>query len=122
MAPRVLVAEDDPELLDTIAEVFDRFGAEVVRADSGAELVMRIVESGPFDLVITDVSMPWASGLEVMGSARFAGVSAPIVIITALMDPTLPERVRELGGEAVLLRKPFDLEELESIAVRLIGR
>jgi DNA-binding response OmpR family regulator len=118
---RILVADDDTELLGTIATALERAGAEVVRAESGAELLERIADEEPFGLVITDVAMPWLNGLYALHSARTVGHETPVIVMTALKDDRLPDQVRALGQNAVLLRKPFSLEDLESAALRLLS-
>ncbi len=118
---RVLVADDDPELLDVVAEGLTRLGADVIRARNGAELIDRLAENGPFDLVVTDIAMPWMTGLRAIHAARTAGVGTPVIIMTALRDEGLSARVEALGGNAALLNKPFDLTDLESIAVSLLA-
>lgn len=118
---RILVADDDAELLGTIATALERAGAEVVRAESGAELLERIADEQPFALVITDVAMPWLNGLYAMHSARNVGDRTPVIVMTALKDDRLTDQVRSLGRNAMLLRKPFSLEDLESAALRLLS-
>jgi CheY-like chemotaxis protein len=117
---RILVADDDVALLDVIAEVLEQRGAQVMRARSGAELIESIGDAGPFDLVITDVSMPWMSGLQAMHSARTAGMSTPVIVMTALRDEHLDAQVQLLGHDAVLLRKPFTLNTLCTTAAELL--
>jgi len=119
---RVLVADDDPELLDVVAEGLAHLGAQVIRASNGAELIDRLAENGPFDLVVTDIAMPWMTGLRAIHAARTAGVGTPVIVMTALRDEGLAARVKALGGNAVLLEKPFDLADLESIAKKLLAR
>ena len=46
----------------------------------------------------------------------------PVIVMTALRDEGLSAQVEALGGNAVLLKKPFDLADLESIAARLLAR
>lgn len=118
---RVLVADDDPQLLDAVSEAFARMDAHVVRASSGADLIEQLATAGPFDLVVTDISMPWMSGLQAIRSTRAAGLATSVIVMTALTDPRIPAQVQSLGGNAVLLRKPFDLSELESAAARLLS-
>ncbi len=119
--PRVLVADDDPGLLEAIVDYFDELGADVVRAENGAELLARLAEQEPIDLIVTDISMPWMNGLHVVAAARHAGVGAPVIVMTALDDARLDEKIEELGQRVVLLRKPFDLDELEATAVELLS-
>ncbi len=118
---RILVADDDPELLDAVAEALADLGADVVSAGSGAELIEKLADEGPFALVVTDIAMPWMSGLQAMATARTAGVGAAVIVMTALRDERIPAQVRALGRRAVLLRKPFDLSDLESVAATLLG-
>ena len=107
------MADDDPELLASIAEALENCGATVTSANNGGELLETLGERDPFDLVVTDISMPWMTGLQAMQSTRYAGLTTPTVVITALRDEQIPDRVRALGSNAVLLHKPFDLEALE---------
>jgi CheY-like chemotaxis protein len=117
---RVLVADDDALLLSAVVEAFTQFGADVTPAASGAELIDALAGEGPFDLVVTDVSMPWMNGLRAMRTARAAGVGTAVILMTALQDKNLEREVRALGGQAMLLRKPFALTDLESAAMRVL--
>ena len=56
--------------------------------------------------------MPWTTGLQAMHSVRTAGLSTPIVVMTALRDPKIAEQVGALGRGATLLYKPFGIERL----------
>ena len=117
---RVLVADDDPDLLDAIVEVLTRAGAEVFQARDGAQLIDRLAEQGPFDLVVTDIAMPWMTGLGAMRAARLAGLGTSLIVMTALRDASIPAGVKALGG--ILLRKPFDSAELEAAATELLAK
>jgi CheY-like chemotaxis protein len=120
MSSKVLVADDDPGMLELVAEALERPGVTVLRAENGGELLERLADEGPFDLIVTDVSMPWMSGLQVANSARTAGVRTPVVVITATKDPTLDQQVAALGSNARLLRKPFVLDDLEAAVGSLL--
>jgi DNA-binding response OmpR family regulator len=118
---RVLVADDDPQLLEAVCDALDRMDADVVRASTGADLIEQLATAGPFDLVVTDVSMPWMSGLQAMRSTRAAGLATSVIVMTALTDQRIPAQVKSLGENAVLLRKPFELSELQSAASMLLS-
>ena len=118
----MLVADDDPLLLSTVTDALTHVGATVAPAASGAELIERLANEGPFDLVVTDVSMPWMSGLQAMHAIRTAGLSTPVIVMTALPDERIPSQVRALGDNAMLLRKPFDLHHLVNAATTLLER
>ena len=118
---RVLIADDDPDVLAAVAESLEQLDANVVRANSGTELIDRLADSGPFDLVVTDVAMPWMTGVSAMRAARTAGLRMPTIVMTALSDETIPVAVKRLGQDVTLLRKPFEIQELESMAEKLLA-
>jgi CheY-like chemotaxis protein len=120
-SPRILVADDDPNMLESVADALEGIGAHVTRAHSGSELIESF-ERGPFDLIVTDISMPWMSGLQAMHSVRTAGLITPVIVMTALDDARLADQVRTLGRDAVLMRKPFALAELEHTARTMLAR
>jgi DNA-binding response OmpR family regulator len=62
------------------------------------------------------------SGLQAMRSTRAAGLATPVIVMTALSDPRIPDQVKSLGGNTVFLRKPFAASELEAAAAVLVGQ
>lgn len=118
---RVLVADDDPDMLAAVSDALASLGFDVLGVENGAGLIDRLAMDGPFDLIVTDISMPWMDSLKTLRSIRTAGVTTPVVVMTALTDEQIPARVQALGANAVLLRKPFGLDELASAAQRLIA-
>jgi DNA-binding response OmpR family regulator len=118
--PRVLVAEDDPEMRNTVADALALRGYGVVRAESGAEFVDQLANEGPFDLIVTDVSMPWMDGLKAIRLMRTAGLATPVIVMTALRDQKIPTEVQALG-RTILLRKPFELDELDAAVATLMS-
>ena len=118
---RILVADDDPEWLEVVTRALTNWGAKVTAADSGAELIEHLANDSPFDLVITDVAMPWMTGVRAIHAARTAGLGTPVIVMTALRDAWIPARVAALGTNSALLRKPFALADLESLAARLLA-
>jgi len=111
---RVLIADDDTELRELIADAIAALGADVVCAASGGELEDELTSGRPFDVVVTDVTMPVRTGLEVMQWARSTGIVCPIVVMTALRDDQTTAQVEALGAHVVLLHKPFSRRALHS--------
>ena len=116
---RVLVADDDAEMLTAVSEAMASLGFDVLSVDSGAGLIDCLANDGPFDLIVTDISMPWMDSLKALRSIRSAGITTPVIVITALTDVQIPNRVQALGANAILLRKPFDFDELAAAAQRM---
>jgi len=88
--PRVIVAEDDPDLRAVIVTALRGMGYEPVEARSGAELLDQLSDAllsgdpsrGP-DLVISDVRMPGLTGLGILTGLRQASWSRPFILMTA---------------------------------------
>jgi CheY-like chemotaxis protein len=117
---RVLVADDDPDLLQQVLASLTDAGAEAVGAASGAELLERLAEEGPFDLVITDLSMPWFTGFQVTHSVREAGLEIPVIVMTGHRGAALRDQVRSLGARVALLEKPFDAATLRAAVAHML--
>ena len=113
------MADDDTDMLTAVSEALVSLGFDVLSVDSGAGLIDCLATDGPFDLIVTDISMPWMDSLKALRSIRAAGVTTPVIVITALTDAQIPNRVQALGANAILLRKPFDLDELAAAARRM---
>jgi len=122
----VLLADDDDAMRTMIAEVLRGDGYEVREARDGEELwslLLSELEDGPVHrpgMVISDIRMPGASGLEVLKALRACNQSMPVVLTTAFGDEGTHAEAEELGAE-LLLDKPFDLAELRMVVRILIG-
>jgi CheY-like chemotaxis protein len=114
----VLVADDDPVMLASVSQAMETLGYEVTRAEDGDEFLQHVAEHGPFTLLVTDVSMPWMTGLQVAHSVRAAGVETPVIVMTGLAISAA--HVATLGQHAQLLRKPFDLRQLRAAVEQLV--
>lgn len=122
----VLLADDDDELRSVIAEVLRSDGYEVIEARNGEELwalLLSELEDGPVHrpgVVICDIRMPGASGLEILRALRACNKSMPVVLTTAFGDEATHAEAESLGAE-LLLDKPFDLAELRVVVRILLG-
>jgi len=106
----VLVVDDDPAVLDTVADGLSVAGYRALRATNGAAAVEMVRTLRP-DLVILDVSMPRMDGFAVLERLRGAGQGVPVIVLTARHDRD--DRVKGLRlGADDYVTKPFGLEEL----------
>jgi CheY-like chemotaxis protein len=119
MSAYVLVVDDDPSILNLIAEILLGEGYRVTAARSAAEALRSIAHETPAVLV-TDLMMPIMDGRTLVEACRTAlqTASMPILLMSAAF-PAYLESVSSLGVHA-LLAKPFDLFELLAIVARLI--
>ena len=83
MAKTVLVVDDDPTQRRLVQAVLDREGYAVVHAESGGEAIDRLTKGGGADVVLLDMVMPRMSGLECLAELRTAGVTTPVIVLTA---------------------------------------
>jgi len=83
MAKTVLVVDDDPTQRRLVQAVLDREGYAVVHAESGGEAIDRLTKGGGADVVLLDMVMPGMSGLEALAEIRTAGVTTPVIVLTA---------------------------------------
>jgi len=120
---RVLLAEDDPALLELMSSALRTEGFEVIEASDGLELLARLEQlvrwrrevDAPF-AIVSDIRMPGLSGLEVLALLRRASWVTPVILISGFADHEACDEAEALGATAVLA-KPFDLDELRD-AVR----
>ncbi len=119
-APRILVADDDPDIRGELASALSDDGFLVVEAADGNELLDLVVHAVAdpsarpfFDAIVTDVKMPGFSGLDVLTAMRSRTARVPVLVITAFGDERTIRIAESLGAVAVF-RKPFDLEDLRT--------
>ncbi len=115
---KILVAEDERNLREGIAEAFRDAGHEVVEACDGNQ-ALGLLEEQVFDLVITDYKMPGCDGLDVLRRARMISESIAVIMMTAY--GTVEGAVQAMRcGAYDYIQKPFNLEELEIKAERAL--
>ncbi len=108
---KILVAEDEPMLLKTIELKLRKEGYEVIATADGREAIAKLTESEP-DMVITDIMMPYASGLEIVSVVRQQiKRKIPIIILSAMEQEKVVMEAFELGADDYIT-KPFSLNEL----------
>ena len=109
-AGRVLVAEDDKSVRDSLVRALTFEGYDVITAEDGAEALMAVVDSQP-DVIVLDVLMPHVDGLTACRRLRERGDRTPVLMLTARHE--VSDRVAGLdAGADDYLVKPFALDEL----------
>jgi two-component system response regulator AtoC len=124
--PRILIAEDDHDMRELIAETMRKDGYEVVEAETGGRLLVLLAHQiadarGPdlVDLVISDVRMPICTGSQILEQLRSANWKTPFILMTAFGDAGVRTHVERLGG--VFFDKPFDVDDLRAAVTFLLG-
>ena len=111
---KILVVEDEKSMRDLLGLMLRKEGYSVTTADSAVQ-AKQLIESGEsFDLVVSDVSMPGMSGLDLLREIRQLSPETAVVIMTAYgTKQTAIEALNE--GASFYVEKPFDLDEMKVV-------
>jgi CheY-like chemotaxis protein len=109
----ILVIEDEEQMRTMLVDALSGAGHKVESATDGLTGLARF-KGGHFDVVLTDLSLPECSGLDVARSVKRMQPDTPVVLVTGWGHLLNPERLRESGVDLMLV-KPFRLERLLSI-------
>ena len=107
---KILVVEDEPNMVAGLRDNFEFEGYQVITARDGVEGLQRALDESP-DLVVLDVMMPRMSGLEVCKQLRAKRGSIPIIMLTARGQEVDKVVGLELGADDYVT-KPFSIREL----------
>lgn len=107
---RVLLVEDDPELVEMLSTLLVEEGYVVDTATDG-QRGLHLGMTRQYDVLILDRGLPVIHGLDLLGGLRRQGITTPVLVLSALGTPA--ERVAGLdAGAEDYLGKPFDIDEL----------
>lgn len=117
---RVLVVEDDLDLIELLAEGLTMYGYAVDKAYDGEEAIdMAYVET--YDVIVLDINLPKKDGFQVLDEIRKFNKEVNIIMLTARSD--IDDRVKGLDfGANDYMVKPFDLKELDARMRALLRR
>jgi DNA-binding response OmpR family regulator len=119
--PVVLVADDDPDILNLVALRLEHEGYEVVRATDGQLALEQALDRSP-DLALIDVSMPRLDGYQVTEQLRANDATRrmPIILLTARVQDSDIARGVEAGADDYV-KKPFSTDHLRSRIQAALG-
>lgn len=127
MATRVLIAEDEPHIVESLSFVLEREGF-AVRAVLDGDTALRELRANAPDLLILDLMLPRMNGFEVLKAAKADAAlkCIPVIVLTAKGQAQDRRMVEEIGAEG-FMTKPFSNREIvervrELAAPRTAGR
>lgn len=120
MTIRVLVVDDEPSVLLTLAGNLELEGFEVETAETGAQ-ALAVVASRELDLVFSDIRMPGLSGIDLFRQVKRLRPDLPMILNTAFFSESeVRAAVRE--GVFAVLPKPIDIDQVSALLRRAAGR
>lgn len=119
--PRVLLADDVPEMLETIADLLRPHFDIVGTAQTGEQAIAAAEALNP-DLLIVDVSMPGRNGFEVASSLQDSGCRAKVIFLTAYVDWDYVEAAFALGALGFVVKSRIARDLLPAIRSVLQGQ
>jgi two-component system, NtrC family, response regulator GlrR len=117
---QILLVDDDPALLDILPRTLNlRIAHVAVMACDSAEAALEHLQSGPYDLVITDLNMPHMNGMALIREIKTRFPTLAILVMTGHGDEQAEHRAVQAGVDGFIL-KPFDRKELTDVVERLL--
>jgi len=107
---RLLVADDEPRLLETLCSILRDKGFEVDEAMDG-DAVCQQLQDNAYDLILLDIRMPGKSGLEIMAWLKETGMDSQVIIMSGHSDYRIVRQAFKLGA-CDYLKKPYDVDDL----------
>jgi len=116
----ILIAEDDELILRTIEHKLIKEGHTVILTRNGKEAIEKISELD-LDLVVTDIMMPFASGIEILSAMHTIGKKKPVIVLSSMGQEEVVTDAFDLGASDFMV-KPFSPNELLLRIKRLTGK
>ncbi|MGR3857569.1 response regulator transcription factor [Chryseobacterium indologenes] len=106
----ILIAEDDELILKTIEHKLVKEGHEVILTRNGKDAI-ETLKTREVDLAITDIMMPFASGIEILSAIKTMGKQIPVIMLSSMGQEEVVLNAFDLGA-ADFIVKPFSPNEL----------
>lgn len=114
----ILIAEDNELILRTIEHKLLKEGHTVELTRNGKEAIDRIKEQD-FDLIISDIMMPFASGIEILSAMKSLGKNIPVIMLSSMGQEEVVVEAFDMGASDFMV-KPFSPNELVLRIKRLV--
>jgi DNA-binding response OmpR family regulator len=116
---KILIAEDEAMMLAALEKNLTDEGYEVIAVQDGSE-ALKVLETVTPDLILTDIMMPYTSGMELIGVVKSNSDKAiPIIVLSAMGQESVVMDAFQLGADD-FITKPFNPTELSVRVKRLL--
>lgn len=107
---KILIVDDEPLIRDALAFKLTKDGYDVDTAEDGEKAIQKI-ETDTYEIIISDIMMPFISGFELVKILKERGTDAPVLMLTSLNSETAVLKAFDLGADD-FMTKPFSPNEL----------
>jgi DNA-binding response OmpR family regulator len=119
MGLKILLVDDEPDIVEVIQDRLEAYGFTVITAGTGVEALKKL-SMEKFDGVLLDVKMPEMGGIEALAEIRKRDTKIPVIIITSSSTREAAIDAIAKGANEYIL-KPFEWEELKSKVQRVFN-
>ena len=120
-SPRVLLADDMPEMVESVTQLLRRDFDVVGYAENGEEAIEAIAHLNP-DLLVLDISMPVLNGIQVASLLRESGSSVKLIFLTVNEDPDYIEAAFSVGASGYVFKSRVATDLIPAVEGVLRGR
>ncbi len=114
-AHRLLLVDDDPDLLEITFDLLTAYGFDVVKASSAEAALAMLQKGAHFDILLSDVVMPGMSGLQLAYKARELNPRLKIILVSGYPNPAI-ESGHGYLGDFEFLEKPYRVDDILRLA------
>lgn len=119
---RILVADDDPDLLDLLQMDLTYQGYDVLTATNGKD-ALQVAMAEKLDLILLDVMMPYIDGYHVAYEVtNKLGPKAPVIVIMTSRDTTREKGIALMSGANEVIQKPFEMTNLHARVAAVLAK
>lgn len=108
----ILIADDDNDLSEVISWLVNDIKCTFERCTNGEDALNLVLSGKPFDLIVTDITMPKLNGLDFVAGIRDKGFLIPVIVVTGYPSGERNQRAWKLSS-FTSIEKPFDPEQLK---------
>ena len=121
MAKKILIVDDEPDILRAAKVRLMSFGYEVITATDGKDILELARKNTP-DLILLDLRLPGMSGDDICVKLKADDMlkNIPVVMFTASSDFNINNMIKKIGADGYLI-KPFGSEDLSQITKKFLG-
>ncbi|MEK6772795.1 MAG: response regulator [Bdellovibrionota bacterium] len=115
----LLIADDEPVLLEQLVEILSELGYPIVTAKDGNEMLEQVTQNPNIVAILSDIKMPGLTGIEALRALREKQIDVPIVFLTGFAEKNLVVEALRLGA-LDFLDKPFEFQILKKVMSQAI--